>query len=47
MPGSENSEREAQSSRHDEFEDIEILKNLLELRTRLKKERGGIDTELE
>ncbi|MEK6919944.1 MAG: hypothetical protein AABX62_02750 [Thermoproteota archaeon] len=47
MPGSENSEREGQSSRHDEFEDIEILKNLLELRTRLKKERGGIDTELE
>ena len=47
MLGSENSERTAQASRHDEFEDIEILKNLLELRTRLKKERGGIDTELD
>ena len=47
MPGSKDSECTAQSSRPDDFEDIEILKNLLELRTRLREERGGIDAELD
>ena len=47
MSGSENSEREVRSSQPDDFEDIEILKNLLELRTRLRNERGGIDAELD
>ena len=47
MPGFKDSERTAQSSWPDDFEDTEILKNLLELRTRLRNERSGIDGELD
>ncbi len=47
MPGSEDSDRAKSTARHDEFEDIEILRNLLEIRTRLRKEKIGIEIELE
>lgn len=47
MPGSDNPSHTGTSSRHEDLEDIEILKNLLELRTRLVKEKNGIDAELE
>lgn len=47
MPGTDDQGPSGTSSRHDELEDIEILKNLLELRTRLVKEKNGIDAELE
>lgn len=47
MPYSDQSDRAGAFSRPDELEDIEILKNLLELRARLGKEKGGIDAELE
>ncbi len=47
MPRSEDPKHSASPSRHDEFEDIEILKNLLELRTKLRREKVGLDMELE
>lgn len=47
MPGSDDTGRAGASTGLEELEDIEILRNLLELRTRLVKEKNGIDTELE
>ena len=47
MPTPEDSRQSTPSSRNDEFEDIEILKNLLEIRAKLRQEKSGIDTELE
>ena len=47
MPGSDESYGSADSSGHDDFEDIEILRNLLEIRTRLRKDKNRIDIELE
>ncbi len=47
MPGSNDSDRATSTARNDEFEDIEVLRNLLEIRTRLRKEKIGIETELE
>lgn len=47
MPASGRSDHMQEFSRNDELEDIEILKNLLEVRTMLVKEEGGIEAELE
>ncbi len=47
MPGSEKPNQQFQQYWLDEFEDIEILSNLLELQTRLRKEKKGIDKQLD
>jgi len=47
MPRSDDTGRAGASTGLEELEDIEILRNLLEVRTRLVKEKNGIDAELE
>jgi hypothetical protein len=47
MPRSDDTGRAEASTGLEELEDIQILRNLLELRTRLVKEKNGIDAELE
>lgn len=47
MPDSGMPRGEKAFARQDELEDIEILRNLLELRTRLVKEKAGIEIELD
>ena len=47
MTSSDDTGRTGTSTELEELEDIEILRNLLELRARLVKEKNGIDAELE
>jgi len=47
MPASKDTNKSRRPSQNEDFEDIEILKNLLELRSSLRKEGNGIDAELE
>lgn len=47
MPGSDDTGRTGTSTGLEELEDIEILRNLLELRTRLVREKIVIDADLE
>lgn len=47
MAGSEETPHFRQSPRNDDLEDIEILKNLLELRTRLRQEKPHLETDLD
>src|SRR3989337_957107 len=47
MPRSDDTGRAGTSTGLEELEDIEILRNLLEVRTRLVKEKNGIDANLE
>jgi hypothetical protein len=45
MPGSP--EKERLGPRHDDFDDIQTLQNLLELRSSMRKENGSIDESLD
>ncbi len=47
MPGPAERAHSGQSAEHDDLEDIDILRNLLELRTRLTKEKPSIETDLD